>query len=296
MNTQAQTPPSANALCPARQTGHPIRVACIALVAVALVFALSNSANAQFHDSFFDVFVDISVNGQVNMSPVNSGAFPFPPPPLDFPDLPTGDTTVEIKMVSLSLQSVAPMVVGPTQPDGSFQVDSFFDIHYELNVTGDTGIPEPIIDSFFDVSYSMHVEPLAPVILPDGSELREFQTEIIAMNLTGANPVDMSHPDDPDFNFGLDLLPAAEPGHRHHGHVTILKLAGTSGGGGNFNVDSFFDIFVEVSVDGGPPTASTQALQEDGRVRLQSSNPGVPEPTSLALLGLGGLALLRRRA
>jgi hypothetical protein len=262
------------------------------LIAAAFVAALLSASHAQARtaatDSFFDVFVDISNNSQVNMVPVDSGgAFPFPPPPLDFPDLPTDSAgTVDIEMVSLSLQSVAPMIVSPPDPSGNFFVDSFFDIHYELNVTGNTGNPTHVVDSFFDVSYSMLVTPLVPQVNPDGSETRVFQTEIVSMSLSGTNPIFL--PGDQEFDLGLDLR---GNGQTHHGHVTVLKIAAPGGGGGDFNVDSFFDVFVELHIDGNGPIPSSQ----NSPLRLQSSNTGVPEPASLALLGLGGLMLAGRR-
>ena len=58
------------------------------------------------------------------------------------------------------------------------------------------------------------------------------------------------------------------------GQTTITDI-----GGGMYRIDSFFDVFTELSVDGGnswiPSDSST-------RVTLES-----PEPSTFALLGLG---------
>ena len=56
-------------------------------------------------------------------------------------------------------------------------------------------------------------------------------------------------------------------------------------GGGLFKIDSFFDIFTELSLDNGTnwiPSTNNQNQPQSGRVTLR-----VPEPASLALLGLG---------
>ena len=78
-------------------------------------------------------------------------------------------------------------------------------------------------------------------------------------------------------------------GVEHRGHVTVLKLAGPGGGGGGFQVDSFFDIFYEVSLDGGNSwSSSATGLAHSESVQV------VPEPAS-ALLGLAGAGVLMRR-
>lgn len=249
------------------------RVTSKFLVAAALFAGLlgSNSAHA---DSFFDIFVDLWNSGDVVMSPVDSGgAYPYPPPPLTFPDLLTAAGPVDIELVSLRLRSRAPMLVSPPDPTGTFAVDSFFDIYYEIVATDDTGVPRYAIDSFFDVSYSMEVTPVSST--PDEAQ---FDIEVVSMALTGFHPVPLNGGG--TINLGLQLLegqPAVADG-----HVTVLKL-----GGGGFAVDSFFDVFVELSVDGG---SSYHPSQEASQLRLLSQNHVVPEPASSALFAVGLVA------
>jgi len=70
----------------------------------------------------------------------------------------------------------------------------------------------------------------------------------------------------------------------------VLSSAGQTGitdlGGGMYNIESFFDVFTELSVDGGENWISST---DSFRMEL------VPEPTTIGLLGLGSLALLRKR-
>jgi len=237
----------------------------------ALLVTLLSSGNARA-DSFFDIFVDLWDSGAIEMSPVDSAAFPFPPPPLDFPDVGTAGM-IDIEMVSLSLRSVGPMIVNPPEPTGQFTVDSFFDIEYQINATNGNDPPSHVIDSFFDVQYSMEVTPDRTVVLPSGDEQRTFDIELVALNLTSSQPIDLTG--EPDFNLAIQLQEGFPAG--SDGHVTVLKLAG---GGNEFQVDSFFDVFVELSIDGGSPIPSTQNSQ----VRLFSS---VPEPSTCVMFALG---------
>ena len=60
----------------------------------------------------------------------------------------------------------------------------------------------------------------------------------------------------------------------------------TDTGGGLYHIDSFFDVFTELSVDGG-----ANWIGSDYGTRMVL----IPEPGIMSLLALGGLALLRRR-
>jgi hypothetical protein len=63
-------------------------------------------------------------------------------------------------------------------------------------------------------------------------------------------------------------------------------VAITDEGGGMYRIDSFFDVFTELSVDGGQTWLPDVAGPHHMTL--------VPEPSTLLLLALGGIALARK--
>ncbi len=169
----------------------------------------------------------------------------------------TGIFATEIVSMSLSGPSNS---VSPGSVPAGYPCDSFFDVFVTIDFDGG-GLYH--IESFFDVFTELTIE--------GGAGLRAtgtFATEIVSMSLSG--------------NIGGHEIEIREsPQFQSTGEHTVTDL----GGGGMYHIDSFFDVFTELSVDGGSFVASK------GPIRMDWS----PEPGTLSLLALGGLAILRRR-
>jgi len=176
--------------------------------------------------------------------------------------------------MSPSSDAANPTTVRSSVPGGpNFAVDSFFDVFTEISVQ--PPLPQGAewrVDSFFDVftelsigSTDTIVERLAvPVTLgtvpkqplePSGASTGSWDTEIIAMSLSGELPG--SAPGSLVVRGGRDFgLPSP-------GHTTLTRV-----GDGRFTVDSFFDVFTEISIDGGnnfrPGTSPARMQTEPG--------------------------------
>ena len=148
-------------------------------------------------------------------------------------------------------------------PDPDFAVDSFFDVTYRIEFDDGTG-------GGFELWEVPTTSQMRITGLPwDGvNPTRQFKVEILSLELVCP--------------YNSDIILATESG-ASDGPMDVTDL-----GGGLYHIDSFFDISFGLSMHGpfGPWEYSLDPPQ-----RLV----GTPEPATLALLLLGGLALLRRR-
>jgi len=99
--------------------------------------------------------------------------------------------------------------------------------------------------------------------------LGTFDTEMLSMSLTGG-----------------PVMVRESPTKASTGKTSIADI-----GGGMYHIDSFFDVFTELSLDGGtswmPSNMGSDGQSHPTRVYLG----GIPEPASIVLLALGVLGL-----
>lgn len=110
-----------------------------------------------------------------------------------------------------------------------------------------------------------------------GNTTGTFDTEMLSMSLSGVTPLG-------------PFMIRESPTRASLGKVTITAI-----GAGQYQIDSFFDVFTELSIDGGAswmPSHDEFGAPQAGHVVL------VPEPTSMSLLVLGAVSMagfVRRR-
>lgn len=117
---------------------------------------------------------------------------------------------------------------------------------------------------------------LSDIQNPDGS----FDTEMLAMNLSGASPLG-------------PMLVRESPSRPSLGQVRLNGLPP----GQPVHIDSFFDIFVELSIDGGQTWMPAMSDGDNPIVesdRFSTPLSDVPEPSTLVLAGAGFLLVASR--
>jgi hypothetical protein len=117
------------------------------------------------------------------------------------------------------------------------------------------------------------------------SQTGTFDITITGLDLTGTLMLPPANPLD-----GHTLLAGLDPTDTSKGTTTITPEGGVGGPGGPFKIDSFFDVFIDVSV----PSAGL--MKSVGPIRVVAT----PEPSTWAMLLIGfaglGFAGWRRAA
>ena len=167
---------------------------------------------------------------------------------------------IEMRNLQLTKDTSAP---APTPlplsspPETSFTADSLFDVFFEISIdsggnwlSGTGGAP-------------VHVKGTV------STTAGRFDTEMLQMDISG--------------NSTLGSIKFREsPTKQSLGTTTV------AGESGDYVIDSFFDVFTELSLDGG---ANWIPQNESQGYHLNA----MPEPGTLSLLALGVLPFLRRR-
>jgi hypothetical protein len=159
--------------------------------------------------------------------------------------------------------------VSYSTPAGPYSISSFFDVFTEIQRVPppDTGTGQTV--SFFDVFTEIYLEGpgIAPgtrsatsqqTIHTDGVPNETWQSEMLQLDLAGGG-------------LPAGLIIRESPTLASTGTSTIQCCLG----GGGYHVDSFFDVFTELSIDGGQSwTPGNAPLHLVGNL---------PEPSSAAL-------------
>jgi hypothetical protein len=231
-------------------------------------------------DSFFDVFVELSVNGGPFQPQTNEAARMdlqrlTPTVILNSPSLPPESNPVDCDDLNSAYAGVDLHALYPNGIEFSNPIHKCFE-NVTTSIDPTTGGEIEQFDSivegeFDDGSGPQPVTMTGPVkVLTQNAggtnQTGTFQTEILSMSLSG----DVG---------GVSVEIRESPSSRSPGQVRVLDI-----GGGDFQIDSFFDVFTELSVDGGPFQPQTN---EASRIELIP----VPEPSRLLLLVSGALFL-----
>ena len=232
----------------------------IGVIVVALQVVVSTAAASDF---FFEAW------------PSNTGGPPYPTDLVDvgvYRDV--SGTMVETCRIKAALSDASYVpAVGGKAPEklhsyhsSQYSVDSFFDVFTELSL-GD----------FPGTSFRYNFFEAWPSSAGPGIE-----QAVPTLNFA----VDSFF----DITYEIDFV---------DGTSALLNITGTPGPGLIFtdvhiedpSIDSFFDVFTELTVNDAP----VLALDSEPLVHMTMTGTFVPEPTTLGLLCLGGWAVIRRR-
>ena len=223
-------------------------------------------------DSFFDVFVEMSIAGgpfqpslsgpgHMELERVTNGGVPLPTPDLPPEPNPPNCDRIVSQYVGADLHALFPNGIDFSHPTHK----CFQNVSVTIDpATGDESETfDSIVEGFFDDGSGP--QPLiltGPVTTiargKGGATTGSWDTEIVSMSLSGEVG-------------GVSIEIRESPSKPSPGRTSV-----TPGSDGEFIIDSFFDVFVEISIDGGPFQPQTNGA---GRLELDRIPPTVTLPT-----------------
>jgi hypothetical protein len=231
-------------------------------------------------DSFFDVFVELSVDGgpfqpqtseaaRLDLQPVTPTVI------LSGPGLPPEANPADCAQLTSAYLSSGLHAVYPNGIEISDPTYACF-TNVATSIDPGTGDETESFDLVLEGFFDLGAGPVPTMLTGPGqfvtrgkgsSSTGTFQTEILSLSLSG---------DVGGFAVELRESPLAPS----PGQVRVLDI-----GGGSYQIDSFFDVFTELSIDGGPFQPQTS---EADRIQLIE----LPEPAQWLSL-LSGAVLLQ---
>lgn len=185
---------------------------------------------------------------------------PFPPPQGPYVVVPPMFYPPNVLVnPTLATPPVSPATI--PAPGGPFSINSFFDVFTEISLDG--GTTWTTHSTVAPVSFDVYALPGGPpFVLP---------VEMISLDISGGT-------------LPSGMMIRESPTQPSAGFTTYEPI-----GGGQFRIDSFFDVFTELSLDGGATW-----IPSSGPSRMSTQTP---EPSSIALFTMGalGMVMLRKR-